>query len=160
MGILIIAVAASTLVAGLVGFFLGKSLSSSAQKKQALEQHLHQTQDELKHYQLEVTQHFSETAQLLKKMAESYRDVHNHLASGANTLSKDGSGLPLMQKLPELETITSLADDPVAVAPPLDYAPKSSPYDRGTLASDHHLEKVNLHEDLEGAEQASPLAKH
>lgn len=135
-----------------IGVTLGVLLSSrltfgGSRKNQEMEKHLHKAQDDLKNYQLEVTQHFSETAQLLKKMAESYRDVHNHLAQGANTLSKDGNGLPVMKKLPEIDTITSIgSDEPSRVAPPLDYAPKTTPYDRGTLDEDYHLEKVELSE--------------
>lgn len=130
-----------------VGALFFSRFSPQTQKNQELEKHLHQAQDELKGYQLEVTQHFAETAQLLKKMAESYRDVHNHLANGANTLSKDGNGLPMMKKLPEIDTITGISsDDTPRVAPPLDYAPKTTPYDRGTLDEDYQLEKVALQE--------------
>lgn len=139
-------VSASFIVGAGLGALLSARFTHSAKKTQTVEKHLHDTQDALKNYQIEVTQHFAETAQLLKKMAESYRDVHNHLASGANNLSKDGSGMPMMQKLPEIDTIKGDNEEPTTVRPPLDYAPKHSPYDRGTLSGDYHLEKVELNE--------------
>lgn len=154
----ILATAGASLIIGLGLGLIASKLFFSAQKDKSLEQHLHQAQDELKSYQLEVTQHFTETAQLLKKMAESYRDVHNHLASGANNLSKDSSGMPLMNKLPEIETVAGQTDEPAHISPPLDYAPKQSPYDRGTLHTDHHLEKVQLVE--EPVDMAETLSKH
>lgn len=154
----VFASAAAGLIIGLgAGIILSRAFFSSSKDK-SLQQHLHQTQDELKSYQLEVTQHFSETAQLLKKMAESYRDVHNHLASGANNLSKDAQGLPVMKKLPEIDTITESSIEHTAhISPPLDYAPRQTPYDRGTLSGDHHLEKVQLSE--EPVDMAETLAK-
>lgn len=160
MDLELLAIATACLVVGTgIGALIASRFTSSAKKTQAVEQHLHKAQDELKSYQLEVTQHFAETAQLLKKMAESYRDVHNHLASGANNLSKDGSGLPLMQKLPEIDTITDASEAPLSVRPPLDYAPKHSPYDRGTLNGDYHLEKVELTEKPIDMAEALAAAK-
>lgn len=143
----ILASAATGLIIGLgAGIILSRAFFSGGKDK-SLQQHLHQTQDELKNYQLEVTQHFNETAQLLKKMAESYRDVHNHLASGANNLSKDSHGVPVMKKLPEIDTIAEGSTEQAAhISPPLDYAPRQTPYDRGSLSGDHHLEKVQLSE--------------
>lgn len=154
----VLASAAAGLIIGLgLGVIISRALFSNSKEKN-LEQHLHQAQDELKNYQLEVTQHFTETAQLLKNMAESYRDVHNHLAAGANNLSKDNHGLPLMKKLPEIDTIAQAKPEQVApISPPLDYAPRQSPYDRGTLSGDHHLEKVQL--DEEPIDMAETLAK-
>lgn len=155
----ILASAAAGLIIGLgAGVILSRAFFSGSKDK-SLQQHLHQAQDELKNYQLEVTQHFSETAQLLKKMAESYRDVHNHLASGANNLSKDSQDLPMINKLPEIDAIANRDNDaePVHISPPLDYAPRQTPFDRGTLHSDHHLEKVQLAE--QPVDMAETLAK-
>lgn len=157
----LIAIAVTAFAVGAaIGALISARFTSSAKKTHAVEQHLHKTQDELKSYQLEVTQHFAETAQLLKTMAESYRDVHNHLAAGANNLSKDGSGMPIMQKLPEIDTITDDEDTPTNVRPPLDYAPKQTPYDRGTLSGDHHLEKVQFGETPVDIAQALADAKN
>lgn len=146
--------ALTTLIFGIVCFFVGAGigallfvrLSPELRKNRDLQNHLYDKQDELKNYQLEVTQHFAETAKLLKQMAESYRDVHNHLAEGADKLAKDGHSRPIMQKLPEIDELTQTDSAPEDIAPPLDYAPKSTPYDRSTLTEDYGLEKVDLEE--------------
>lgn len=114
------------------------------QKNRDLEKHLHETQDELKSYQTEVTQHFGDTAHLLRQLAESYRDVHNHLAQGAQELTSQTDST-MINKLPEIETIKEAEGD-TDVTQPLDYAPKSTPFDRGTLDEEYGLEKVQLGE--------------
>ncbi|HEY9034160.1 MAG TPA: DUF1043 family protein [Pseudomonadales bacterium] len=144
----------TTIVFGIVCFLLGSAvgallfvrLSPELRKNRDIQKHLYDKQDELKNYQLEVTQHFAETARLLKQMAESYRDVHNHLAAGAEKLGKDSHGQPVLKKLPEIDEITDRSEDAAPLTPPLDYAPKSSPYDRSTLNEEYGLEKVELEE--------------
>ncbi len=134
-------------IGAITGATLFKIFSQEQNKTRDLEKHLHEKQDEIKNYQHEVTQHFTETSHLLKQLAESYRDVHNHLAAGAQDLCEESATAPIMQQLPELETITgSHIDDSNSIAPPLDYAPKSTPYDRGTLNEEYGLEKVELDE--------------
>lgn len=146
---MLLIIGASFAVGAILGAFIYAQFSSSAKKSHTIEQHLHKTQDELKNYQTEVTQHFAKTAELLKNMAESYRDVHNHLAQGANTLSNESNGgIPVISKLPHIDTIKDSSDEEKILNPPLDYAPKHSPYDRGTLHSDHHLEKVELNDPI------------
>lgn len=131
----------------IVGAALHKIFASDQNKTRNLEKLLHQKQDEVKNYQHEVQKHFTETSHLLKQLAESYRDVHNHLATGAQKLCDDDSSMPIMQQLPELETITNVQiDESRNIVPPLDYAPKSTPYDRGTLNEDYDLEKIKLEE--------------
>lgn len=130
----------------IVGAALHKIFASDQNKTRNLEKLLHQKQDEAKNYEHEVKKHFTETSHLLKQLAESYRDMHNHLATGAQKLCDDDSSMPIMQQLPELETADIQTNERRNIAPPLDYAPKSTPYDRGTLNEDYDLEKVKLEE--------------
>lgn len=133
-------------IGAIAGAILFKVLSTEQNKTRDLEKHLHEKQDEIKNYQHEVTQHFTETSHLLKQLAESYRDVHNHLATGAQDLCDDSAATPIMQRLPDLETVAGSQIEGDNIAPPLDYAPKSTPYDKGTLNEDYGLEKVELAE--------------
>lgn len=150
MGLLTIIVAVTFFLIGcMAGALLFMRFSPEQKRSRDMEKHLHQAQDELKDYKLEVTQHFAETARLLKQMAESYRDVHNHLATAAENLSQDGRSVPIMKKLPEIDRLAADEEDDeqtAEVRPPLDYAPKASPYDRSTLNEDYDLEKVELEE--------------
>ena len=143
------------LIAAIIGFGFGtlfgglafNRFSNEQTKTRDLEKHLHEKQDEIKNYQQEVREHFVETAGLLRGLAENYRDVHNHLAQGAEMLSPDNSKGPLIKKLPEMEAI-EVNDLPDNLQAPLDYAPKTSPYEKSVLDESYALEK-NKDEELE-----------
>ncbi len=121
-------------------------LTPSKKKNRDLEKHLNDKQDELKNFQQEVTEHFTKTADLLGELAKSYRDVHNHLASGAQNLCKDAyDNNPILTKLPPVDGFIS--EEEIAHSQPLDYAPKSTPYDRGMLNEEYGLEKVNTDDE-------------
>lgn len=142
-------VAAAALAGGLViGGFAGRSFSSETQKSREMQKQLDRVTQEQKDYQHEVAEHFTDTAKLLRNMAESYRDVHNHLATGADTLCSDNYSGPALTRLPDsvLGTPEPDADEPESVSPPLDYAPKSSPYERGMLNEEFGLEKPQAEE--------------
>ncbi|NRA42550.1 MAG: YhcB family protein [Pseudomonadales bacterium] len=139
-------------IAAVIGFGIGAvfgglvfgRFSSDQNKTRELEKHLHDKQDEIKHYQQEVRQHFVETAGLLRGLAENYRDVHNHLAMGAEKLSPDSSSGPLIKKLPEVDAI-EVNELPDNLQAPLDYAPKTSPFDKSVLDESYDL-KTNSEE--------------
>ena len=134
-----------TILGGAIGLFWGSRIGATPQKTRELEKHLHEKQDEIKSYQREVTEHFTETSQRLQQLAESYKDIHNHLAQGADKLSGQGSAAtPIIEKIESSDT--TKPSTPESVTPPLDYAPKSTPFDKGTLNEDFHLEKVELNE--------------
>ena len=81
------------LVAGLcLGMLISRRLSPDVRKQRELERSLDRLLQQQKDYQQEVVEHFTDTSKLLGKMAESYRDVHNHLATGAGTLCNDEGG--------------------------------------------------------------------
>ena len=77
--------------------------------------------------------HFSETAKLLNNLTESYREVHNQLASGAATLCRDVGPVPLGRLDNARTNRGEIPDDMVNITPPLDYAPKASPDEKGML---------------------------
>ena len=73
--------------------------------------------------------------------ANGYRDVHNHLATGAQELCKDSfDGRPILASLPGADDAQNNGQQ-LPTHPPLDYAPKSTPYERGTLNEEYGLEK-------------------
>lgn len=132
-------------VALIVGILIGKSLGGgSSAAQQSLEKELESTKEELEKYKLQVTEHFSKTADLVNNMTESYKDVYRHLAEsaeqlGANEqfklrLESDTSG---STALPEDEAEAPEA----AVDTPKDYAPKTSPDEKGMLSEEFGLDK-------------------
>lgn len=132
----------------LIGYLLGRSGNGSEQQ-QALED----VQQELAAYKEKVASHFEETADLVTKMTESYRDVYKHLASSAQTLcdaetarSIESSMVPQLKAEPapqEEKEVKPCCEDkkPAAeksVEPPRDYAPKK-PDEEGTLSETYGL---------------------
>lgn len=71
---------------GLLGALLGRTLIPTGNQKN-IENNLQATRDELTKYQQDVASHFAETSRLVHSLTESYKDVHDHLAKGAVTLT-------------------------------------------------------------------------
>lgn len=150
----LITAGAVLLLAGLViGLLVGRSQSPSEQRYRETERKLDQVLQDKKAYEDEVVEHFGETAQLLNSLTESYRDVHNHLAQGASNLCL-GDGPVALDRLQNdgdpQEIPAQLAD----IQPPLDYAPKTSPDEKGMLNEEFGLDRdmaaTSVNEKAEG----------
>ena len=137
----VIVAAVVGLALGLAGGWLaGARSTSESRRSRELEQKLDQVMQDKKAYEDEVTQHFSETARLLNKLTQDYREVHGHLASGAANLCPDQS----VVTLGNLDAGTDPNEIPPELADvkaPLDYAPKTSPDEQGMLSENFGLEK-------------------
>ena len=84
---ILIAAGAALFIFGLVlGALLGRRSAPAAQRQREAELKLDQVLQDKKAYEDEVVEHFSDTATLLNNLTESYRDVHNHLAKGAEPM--------------------------------------------------------------------------
>ena len=142
------------LVGGGLGALVVRRYSFDGRKQRELERSVDKLIQQQKDYQHEVVEHFTDTAKLLNNLAESYRDVHNHLASGASQLCADEAG-SILRTIPDsgIPQVTT-EEDPQAVQPPLDYAPKVSPYAPGVLNEEFGLDKAapDAGEDFVAAE--------
>jgi len=129
----------------MVGAIFHRSFQGESSKNKRLEQKLAELQDTHTRYQADVSAHFMETAQKVQTLNQSYRDVHAQLAKGAGTLCSDeqaddflaisfaAEGKPLEKRIsPKSET----------QAPPMDYAPKEAPDEKGTLSENYGLEET------------------
>lgn len=110
-----ILVAAIALIAGII---IGRMLSNSganAAHKRELEEELQQARKELADYKQDVSEHFSQTAELVNNLTNSYRDVHTHLASGSEKLCNTDQLLDrIQQPLLEKEARPSTEDESAA----------------------------------------------
>jgi len=72
----------------LIGLRLGHMRQARSTRREAehLTAALRQSQEELRQYQAQVSQHFSQTADLLQTLTADYRAVYEHLATGAQEL--------------------------------------------------------------------------
>jgi uncharacterized membrane-anchored protein YhcB (DUF1043 family) len=146
---IVLAIAIVAIVAGLIlGLFMGRRTSGAARRYRDVALKLDQVMQDKKSYEAEVVEHFTKTAGLLNELTESYREVHNHLAQGADKLC-NGSGPVSLERL---ENKRDGADIPAHLAhiqPPLDYAPKTSPDEKGMLNEEFGLERKALSEPPE-----------
>lgn len=94
-------------------------------------------------YQHKVSEHFAQTANLVNELTQRYRDVHEHLVSGASELCDDPKRHRDENPAKQFASLGGqiIEQPPYAVvddqdyadyAPPRDYATKS-PSDKGTL---------------------------
>jgi len=133
-------------IGALIGFLVGRSGGRNVKQ-----QELGQVQEELESYKKQVSGHFEETADLVNKMTESYRDVYKHLATSATTLCDATTAAAITSTLvPQLTEAKEVELDNEAVeeAPlsakeegveaPRDYAPKK-PDQEGTLSEGYGL---------------------
>ena len=137
-GIALLAIA----VGAAIGYLLQRQLHAAPRRNREVEQQLHALQDQHKNYRYDVNAHFNRTAELLGQLAESYREVHNHLARGAIDLCDPGA-VKLLKLLPE-QTPVLEEQRATVIEPPRDYALKS-PYDKSVLDEDFGLEKARGH---------------
>lgn len=128
----------------LIGYLLGRAGKGD---DSALQQQLDQARQELDAYRLQVAGHFAETAQLVNRMTESYRDVYAKLATGAQVLCDAETARQVEATMLPQPTHTDIEEQPVAAAteaedtlqPPLDYAPKRAD-EAGTLSESYGLD--------------------
>jgi len=92
-------------------------------------------------YQTEVVAHFNQTAKLLANLTSSYREIHNHLASGASSFNAE-EGSEILSQLANPRALSEAAGTAMTeIRQPLDYAPKTSPHEPGMLNEAFGLEK-------------------
>ncbi|MBC54946.1 MAG: hypothetical protein CMQ34_14045 [Gammaproteobacteria bacterium] len=126
------------LAVGLVaGLLIAKRINgSSPAKVSELEARVQELQRHHAQYRDNVSEHFNTTAELVQQMTESYRDVYQHLAGGAQDLCSEDVASKL---LPAAEQSVFYHVDDDALEPPKDYAPKKAPGQSGALAENFGL---------------------
>lgn len=125
-----------------VGFLVARVLPHAAPN--STQRQLDDIQERFDSYQNEVVTHFNSTAILVKKLTQSYQEVQDHLAEGANRLALD--------ELTRQRLLASLHSDagshvsrerltpPRDTEVPKDYAPKA-PNSPGMLDEQYGLKR-------------------
>lgn len=125
-----------------IGALVSRRLSPDTRRQRELERDLERVLEQQRDYQTEVSEHFADTGKLLGTLAESYRNVHNHLAEGAGRLAAANNDAQLTP-LPDFSTGNAKTGEVTEpFQPPLDYAPKISPHEPGMLNEEFGLDKI------------------
>tara|TARA_B110000444_G_C18822426_1_gene588441 strand:+ start:873 stop:1358 length:486 start_codon:yes stop_codon:yes gene_type:complete len=124
------------------GILYSRKFPSQPQEQREVAKNLERLQQDQKDYQQEVSKHFTDTAKLLAHFAESYREIHNHLACGAENLCEYKISANIINRLPDSADENGTNDESYKnISQPLDYAPKNSPYETGMLNEEFGIEK-------------------
>lgn len=136
-----------------IGVVFSSRLNSSSSRVQELENQIRDLKDNHSAYKGNVGDHFSMTADLVQHMTESYREVYQHLASGAQDLCSNEVASKL---LPAGSDATFESNEASATTsgliPPKDYAAKQDPTQKGALS-----EEFGISKPLSQNEEESPL---
>jgi uncharacterized membrane-anchored protein YhcB (DUF1043 family) len=123
-------------IGGVAGWYLALNARGDNKRKviMDLESQLDQAKQDRADYEAEVSEHFSQTADLLHKLTADYRSVYTHLADGAEQLCGDRVSI---SEAALTAPAADSTDKPhlVEVAQPLDYAPKK-PDEQGPTLGD------------------------
>jgi uncharacterized membrane-anchored protein YhcB (DUF1043 family) len=132
---LLLTSALSLIVGIAIGIVATRLFSANGKKAAQMEQHLAATEYKMNAYKHEVNQHFETTAKLIDELNESYRNVHNHLADAAHSLSDAPYNSTSIKTIPPAEDTDRVIEQKITTdaVPPLDYAPKTSPLEPGML---------------------------
>ncbi len=136
-----LAVGIAALVIGLaLGWAIARSTGGRNVRQRRLAQQLDALQNEHTRYQAQVNDHFMETAELFRRLNDSYRDVHEHLAKGASRLCTETDAREELEQVQRDYQLTHKgADEDSDVEPPRDYAPRHTRNDNGMLSEDYGL---------------------
>ena len=140
LGVVLAVGVALAILGLLVGWATGRRTSAEAKKYRDIALKLDQVMQDKKAYEDNVVEHFTETAKLLNNLTESYREVHNHLAQGAASLCQ-GEGPVSLERLESRRDPAEIPAHLAHIQPPLDYAPKHSPDEKGMLNEEFGLER-------------------
>ncbi len=143
-----IIVTSCLLIGVIIGLLIGGRLSANPNRVRELEAEIKAAQEKERRYRDSVSDHFSMTADLVHHMTESYREVYEHLASGAQDLCPDDVASKLLPSRPDAKFQGEGEDEEIgALVPPKDYAAKATPDQKGALAEGFGLEKPTPQED-------------
>tara|TARA_B110000003_G_scaffold64973_1_gene65698 strand:+ start:382 stop:954 length:573 start_codon:yes stop_codon:yes gene_type:complete len=128
-GFTVFMVAALAFAAGAIATFVFfRSTDTNADDTNDIQKKLQKSDQQLKRYQQEVSEHFITVSHLTTNIAQSYRQIHEHLASSAIRLASPEIGRQLLKSggadisLLDAEGNPLVSMDDVQV--PRDYAPK------------------------------------
>lgn len=137
---LILAAVAALAVGLIIGLLIGRSSQGTNLRQRRAEQQIEELRNEYTRYQAQVNEHFMESAHMLRRFNDAFRDVNQHMARGANRLANDDEWLDELEQENRRARLTGSKGDSGDVAePPRDYAPKKDPAEKGTLDEGYGL---------------------
>ena len=143
-------IAIGCLAVGIViGTAFTRQLGSQAARVKELEEKIESMMESHEEYRENVSQHFDVTSVLINQMTGKYKEVYEHLASGAQDLCSTEVAeklLPIQSDAVFEKETTS--NEPVQIDAPKDYATKSDPSQAGALSENFGLQRTKVNTKL------------
>ena len=143
-------IAIGCLAVGIViGTAFTRQLGSQAARVKELEEKIERMIESHEEYRENVSQHFDVTSVLINQMTGKYKEVYEHLASGAQDLCSTEVAeklLPIQSDAVFEKETTS--NEPVQIDAPKDYATKSDPGQTGALSENFGLQRTKVNTKL------------
>ena len=143
-------IAMGCLAVGIViGTAFTRQLGSQAARVKELEEKIERMIESHEEYRENVSQHFDVTSVLINQMTGKYKEVYEHLASGAQDLCSTEVAeklLPIQSDAVFEKETTS--NEPVQIDAPKDYATKSEPGQTGALSENFGLQRTKINTKL------------
>lgn len=136
---------AAIIAAVVIGGVLGRLfLKKDGQDRSSLRRQLDELKKQHQAYQINVTEHFSRTTDLIEELNKNYSQIQDHLSRGAEEFVKPEYRLESARSgETRLEDLApDMAADDVH-AGPRDYAPKA-PNEEGTLSETYGLKRTDF----------------
>lgn len=131
-----------------IGVVVASRMNGSSSRVRELENQIRQMKENHQDYRASVSDHFGMTAELIQHMTESYREVYQHLASGAQDLCSAEVANKLLPADSDAVFDSSVTqEEEKELIPPRDYAAKQSPDQKGALSEDFGIEKSKPSEE-------------
>ena len=132
-----LAAIASLVVGTVIGVVFSKRSKGNESRVQELENQIRDIKDDHLTYRDNVSDHFGMTADLVQHMTESYREVYQHLASGAQDLCSNEVANKLLPAGSDAVFESNEESEATATSglnPPKDYAAKQDPSQKGAFS--------------------------
>ena len=143
-------IAMGCLAVGIViGTAFTRQLGSQAARVKELEEKIERMIESHEEYRENVSQHFDVTSVLINQMTGKYKEVYEHLASGAQDLCSTEVAeklLPIQSDAVFEKETTS--NEPAQIDAPKDYATKSDPGQAGALSENFGLQRTKVNTKL------------
>jgi len=125
-----------------IGVVFASHLNTNPSRVRELENQIRDLKDNSNNYRDSVSDHFSMTAELVQHMTESYKEVYQHLATGAQELCSQEVASKLLPASSDAGFENSANnEESTRLIPPKDYAAKQNPDQKGALSEDFGLDK-------------------
>ena len=137
-----------------LGVIFSKRSGRNTNRIKELESQIIAIEERHEQYKGDVSEHFDVSSDLIQQLTQSYKDVYQHLAMGAQDLcTSEVANKMLPVGSDAVFDAAAPREEAIGFTPPKDYAAKVNPDQKGALSEEFGLEKTKPAENPEGQKE-------